>query len=230
MDRTGTVVAFTSSATTWSPATGTGRPTSSSARWAEPSTTLVSVATDGSGPGNGASDEPSVSLEGTQIAFSSDATNLVATDHQPEEDVFGGPRVGRNHPAGVAQGRQPLRPGQRRQLQPILSLDGSQIAFASDATNLRPSDTNDATDVFLRTPLASSTVLVSRSCGGAAGDDQSFAPHITSDTSSGRPEFSFVTDATNLLQDCSDSQAPTTTMSPTCTSGLSPGHRSSTNG
>ncbi|MBW4464004.1 MAG: PD40 domain-containing protein [Pegethrix bostrychoides GSE-TBD4-15B] len=48
-----------------------------------------------------------------------------------------------------------------------ISADGRYIAFASDATNLAPNDTNGETDVFVRDILTGTTVLASVSSSGA---------------------------------------------------------------
>jgi Tol biopolymer transport system component/Ca2+-binding RTX toxin-like protein len=48
---------------------------------------LASRAADGT-PGNGFSYSPSISADGTQIAFTSSATDLVANDHNAAKDVF----------------------------------------------------------------------------------------------------------------------------------------------
>lgn len=48
-----------------------------------------------------------------------------------------------------------------------ISADGRYVAFASDATNLVPNDTNGETDVFVRDILTGTTVLASVSSSGA---------------------------------------------------------------
>jgi Tol biopolymer transport system component len=144
------------------------------------------------------------------VAFASDATNLVAGDDNGHKDVFrrsleyGSPveLVSlRNGSATVA--------GNGDSFSPSASVDGAHIAFASRATNLLgPSDDNDVSDIFLRTPQSKSTALISQSCGNDAADDASTDPHISSNTGSGGAGVSFVTDASNLLQGCSGTPAP----------------------
>ncbi|HEV7536892.1 MAG TPA: hypothetical protein VGP90_14725, partial [Acidimicrobiia bacterium] len=183
---TGAVVAFTSAATNLVVGDGNGK-TDVFVRTlgSSPATTLVSVATGGSAPGDDASDEPSLNGNGTQIAFSSDASDLVAGDTNGKSDVFW-----RDLTANTTQ-RVSLRTGSTTtqgngdSFSPSLSGDGTLIAFASDAKNISSiSDGNDATDVFLRDRTDKSTDLVSR-CNSTVGDQQSFAPHISSDTSAG---------------------------------------------
>jgi Tol biopolymer transport system component len=212
IDRTGTVVAFTSAAGNLVAGDGNGQ-TDVFVRTlgAAPSTTRVSAAAAGSAAGDGASDEPSLSRDGAVVAFSSDAADLVDGDNNDHRDVF----------------RRALAPGSATELvslrsgsatvagngdssSPSLSADGSQVAFASEATNLRSSsaDDNDVSDIYLRVPQAKTTTLVSQSCGGDAAGDASFAPQLSSDTGSGGAGVSFVTEADNLLQGCTGATPP----------------------
>ena len=78
-------------------------------------TRRVSVGSGGA-QANGDSYEPAISADGRYVAFSSDASNLVAGDTNGATDVFVRDRVARRDPAGV--GRSGRRPGQRRQLRP----------------------------------------------------------------------------------------------------------------
>jgi Tol biopolymer transport system component len=183
-----------------------------------PSTELASAARGGPGhpvpigPGGGASDEPSLNGDGTKVAFSSDAGDLVDDDTNGKTDVFW-----RDLEADTTE-LLSLKDGTSTQgdgdsFSPSISGDGLLIAFASDASNLtNVSDDNDSTDVFLRdrtNSLNPDTDLLSR-CSNAVGNDQSFAPRITSDTSPGNSKagVSFVSDADNLLGSCGDDAAP----------------------
>jgi Tol biopolymer transport system component len=56
---------------------------------------------------------------------------------------------------------------------PALSGDGSTVAFASNASNLVPGDTNATWDVFVRNVKAGTTRRVSLGVGGSEGNDQS---------------------------------------------------------
>jgi Tol biopolymer transport system component len=212
IDRTGSVVAFASEATNLAPGDANGQSDVFVRRIGvgPATTTLASAAADGSGPGDGVSDEPSLSRDGSVVAFASDATNLVAGDANGHKDVFR-----RSLADGSATELVSLRNGSSSvagngdSFSPSVSVDGAQIAFASRATNLLgSSDDNDVSDIFLRTPQSKSTALISQSCGNDAADDASFDPHISSDTGSGGAGVSFVTDASNLLQGCSGTPAP----------------------
>ena len=62
--------------------------------------------------------------------------------------------------------------------QPAISSDGRFVAFASDASNLVPGDTNMATDVFVRDRRTGATTRVSVSTAREEGDRTSNAPSI----------------------------------------------------
>jgi Tol biopolymer transport system component len=218
IDDSGLVVAFTSSATNLVAGDTNGatdvfvRTLGPSPLGPTPSTRLVSVATGGS-TGNGASDEPSLSADGTKIGFSSDASDLVANDSGAHTDVFW--RDLTANPAATElvslKSNGTSTQGNGDSFSPSLSRDGDQIAFASNATNLLPSnttDTNDVTQVYVRSRSTKTVEILSQSCSNQIGDGQSFAPHITSTTNTSTAGVVFVTDATNLLQGCSGSPAP----------------------
>ncbi len=62
-----------------------------------------------------------------------------------------------------------------------ISGDGDRIAFASQATNLDASDTENSRDIFVRDRSASDTSLVSASDLGAPGDGNENRPEISAD-------------------------------------------------
>jgi Tol biopolymer transport system component len=64
---------------------------------------------------------------------------------------------------------------------PSLSADGRYLAFASEATNLVPGDTNGFVDVFVRDRVKGTTARVSVSSSGAQGNGFSSAPSISAD-------------------------------------------------
>ena len=216
IDDSGTVVAFTSAATNLVPGDGNGR-TDVFVRTLgqNPSTRLVSVAAGGGGPGNGPSDEASLSANGTQVAFSSDASDLVASDTNGKSDVFLADLTADTVERVSTKDQSKTTQGNGDSFSPSISSDGLLVAFASEATNLTNfSDDNDTTDVFLRdrTNAASpATDLLSR-CGTSAGNDRSYAPRISSDAAAGNAAagVSFVSDASDLLSgnNCKAPSAP----------------------
>ena len=78
---------------------------------------------------------------------------------------------------------------------PAISADGRYIAFVSNATNLVPGDTNNATDVFVRDRLLGTTERASVASTGVQGNGNSYRPV----TISGDGRYvAFQTQASNL--------------------------------
>jgi Tol biopolymer transport system component len=143
-------------------------------------TTRVSVPSAG-GQADATSYSPSISGDGRYVAFSSDATNLVAADTNAREDVFVHDR------AANATTRISLSSGGAQadafSTSPSISGDGRYVAFESRASNLVSSDTNGASDVFLRDRSAAQTTRVSLTPSGAQADRSSFKPSVSGDGS-----------------------------------------------
>ena len=107
---------------------------------------LISVSTDGD-DGIQTSSLPSISADGDRVAFSSLAWDLVADDGDAVVDIFvrdrsEGTTVRVNLPAGVPE-------ADANSYRPVLSADGSTVAFHSDATNLVIGDGAIWRDVFV---------------------------------------------------------------------------------
>jgi Tol biopolymer transport system component len=167
------------------------------------STELVSVNNDGV-PANGGSGAADISADGRFVAFSSFATNLVRRDRNGTRDVFV-----RDRAAGTtvrvsvdSRGREVIG----FSTDPSISDDGRFVAFASDATNLVPGDTNGVNDAFVHDLLTGATERVSVDSAGNQANDASFhgirggttfGPKISGD---GR-FVAFDSIATNLVPD-----------------------------
>lgn len=155
--------------------------------------TRESVATGGA-QANGDSFHPSLSSDGRYVVFESNATNLVSPATAPGVTHI----YRRDRTTGttilVSQSTA-AQPGNGNSFQPVISGDGNVIAFASDATNLVPGDTNNVRDVFVRDVTAATTLRVSVATGGAQADGASRSPSVSSD---GR-FVAFASDATNLV-------------------------------
>lgn len=99
-------------------------------------------------PGNDSSLYVKVSSGGQYAAFYSDASDLVPSDHNGVRDVFlcelasGSLELVSMSAAGIA--------GDDGSFLPVLSSDGSVLAYDSAASNLVPGDTNAVGDVFVR--------------------------------------------------------------------------------
>lgn len=141
-------------------------------------TTRVSVSSSGV-QGNNGSHKATISADGRYVAFSSDATNLVAGDTNVRKDVFvhdlilhTTQRVSLNSAGVESDGHS---------YDPAISADGSKIAFTSGASNLSASDSNGAFDIYLRDRTSSTTSLVSATSSGIAGNADSGMPSISAD-------------------------------------------------
>lgn len=144
-------------------------------------TTLVSVGVGGT-RANDYSDRPSISGDGRYVAFVSHATNLVPGDTNGVSDVFVYDRQARRtvRVSVGADGAQANGDLTWREA-PVISGDGRHVAFASDASNLVPGDTNGNGDLFVRDWRAARTTRVSVSTTGAQSDHYSREAAISHD-------------------------------------------------
>ena len=132
------------------------------------STTLVSVASDGT-QGDDSSWGQAISAGGRYITFSARASNLVPDDINGHQDIFVHDMVtGSTALASIASD------GTQADGDPYyysaISNDGRYIAFSSTATNLVPDDTNGQPDIFVHDMLTGSTTRVSVASDGSQGN------------------------------------------------------------
>ena len=163
----GQVVAFASLATFFAP----GDTNASSDIFvhdrATTTTTRVSVGAGGAQASAG-SFFPALSGNGRFVAFDSIAPNLVAGDTNALSDAFVHDRqTGTTTRVSLTR---TLAQGNGASYFPALNADGRFVAFASDATNLVPGDSNTSPDVFLHdrtgpTPFANGYRLVASDGG-----------------------------------------------------------------
>jgi Tol biopolymer transport system component len=113
-----------------------------------PSTTQVDLNTSGGQPNNVIGAEYSVSDSGRYVAYSSYASDLVATDTNSAEDVF--VYDGVTHMNTLVSVTSVGVQGDGASNFPSISGDGRYIAFVSVATTLVTGDTNHLADVFLK--------------------------------------------------------------------------------
>ncbi|MDY0170820.1 MAG: FG-GAP-like repeat-containing protein, partial [Thermoguttaceae bacterium] len=146
-------------------------------------THLVSINKDGNGSGNGASQGPAISADGTLVAFKSQASNLHTLDTDTNWDIFA-----RNLTAGtthlVSVNADGDGSGNGESESPVISADGSVVAFRSQSSNLHALDTDTNWDIFARNLTAGTTHLVSvNTAGDGSGDGASESPVISADGS-----------------------------------------------
>ncbi len=190
----GNVVAFASEASNLDGGGGVGRPDVFLWHRGGRRLTRISRGLLG-GLADGGSYSPSISADGSVVAFASDAPNLVVGDLNGLTDVF----VWRHDPVTelvslVRVVTRLLGEPKGNSYQPAVSADGTVVAFASDAPNLVADDDNDTIDVFAYDRSTGSTTLVSKGAGGKAADGPSLFPAV-----SGRGErVAFVSMAADL--------------------------------
>ena len=136
-------------------------------------TALVSTAPAGA---------PSISADGSRVAFSSAADNLVPGDTNGRADVFV------RDVAAATTTRVSVLPGGGEiatsgSVDPAISRDGNRVAFVTGAA-IDPQDGNGDGDVYLRDIGAGVTTLISRrGIGAPSGDDSSGEPALDDDGS-----------------------------------------------
>jgi Tol biopolymer transport system component len=148
-------------------------------------TTLVDMGTNTVGSGVSSLMRPGLSDDGRYLAFEAPDGSLVPDDSNKAVDVFA--RDCTLATTELISRRDPGLPSETPNGPSRLSLlslsgQGSFVAFASEADNLAPNDTNGFRDVFVRDLLADSTLLVSADMWGAApGNGMSTDPAISAD-------------------------------------------------
>ena len=130
------------------------------------------------GAGNGPSTTPSISADGSVVAFASTATNLVANTSRHVSDIF--VRSGGGPPQLVSVGFGGVQPD-GASTQPAVSANGLEVAFTSAADNLVAGDDDAASDVFVANVATGAITRVSVSSRGAQANGRSYNPSISAD-------------------------------------------------
>lgn len=166
-------------------------------RAAAQTTSLVSVATGGAqaNADSGSNGQMSISGDGRYIVFASDATNLVPDDTNGKTDIFLRDTVtGTTRRVSVAMNGGNANGSSNA---PVISTDGSYVAFESDATNLVAVDANNAGDIFLWSAATGKSALVSIAYDGAQAKKSCYRPSISAN---GR-YVAFASASSNLAPD-----------------------------
>lgn len=144
---------------------------------------VVRVSTNSAGEElNGDSAGPVISADGNSVAFKSYATDLI-----PGASGLYGNLFVKNLQTGaisLVSADAAGNAGNAESTNPVISADGRYVAFASDASNLVPEDTNGYLDIYVRDLATGSITLVSVGAGGEAGDGSSgdiYGPSISAD-------------------------------------------------
>ena len=164
-------------------------------------TERVSVASDGT-QGNGDSIFAAISSNGRFVAFTSEATNLVAGDTNNKADIFVHDRQ-KDTTERIAEPAEFNTGSGIIIVAPAISPDGGFLGFRSNADDLVPGDTNNSFDTFL---IECDTLMVERtsvSSSEVEGNADSDRPSI----SSNNRYVVFPSIATNLVsQDTNGSE------------------------
>lgn len=134
-----------------------------------------------------------LSYHGRFVAFDSTASNLVSGDTNAVSDVFVRDLV--NNTTRRVSKSSAGGQGDLGSDSPTMSADGWTVGFASYATDLVSTDTNDRRDVFVRDRRARTTRRVSVSSSGVQADNASLTPAISPDGQ----HVAFSSDASNLV-------------------------------
>lgn len=141
-------------------------------------TVRVSISSSG-GQGNGASFFPSISADGARVAFVSDASNIVPSDHNGAPDVFvrdlassTTTRINLSPSGSEATGQigSTDYSGLDGNMTAWISGDGKHVAFSSNASNLIETTSGWPDRVFVRDLDTAVTECVSVSTSGVPGD------------------------------------------------------------
>jgi Tol biopolymer transport system component len=140
--------------------------------------TRVSVDSNGVQSSIGASYSPTLSSDGTRVAFVSTA-RLAAEDTNDVSDVY--IRDLQRGVTSMARAVTGTTPSNAPSYSPQLSADGRYVAFVSKSANLAPRDRNQDSDVFVYEVATRSITLVSATAAGDTANALSSRPAISAD-------------------------------------------------
>ena len=108
---------------------------------------LFAVRDTSGGEPNGDSDDPTISCNGSVVAFGSTASDLMAGDIGGTKDVFMvDAQTGATRRAQATGAGEPNGPS----TSPSLNCEGTSLVFQSGANNMDPGDPNPNTDVYVQ--------------------------------------------------------------------------------
>ncbi|MDS4012184.1 MAG: M10 family metallopeptidase C-terminal domain-containing protein [Defluviicoccus sp.] len=142
---------------------------------------------------NDTSYDPKFSPDGTKVAFASYASNVVPGDTNSTASIFVKDLT--NETVCFVSTNAAGEHGNGFSADPAFSPDGTKVAFRSSASNLVPGDTNENSDIFVKTLAAGAISLVSTAANGTQGNGGSYDPIFSPDGT----KMAFRSDASNLV-------------------------------
>lgn len=131
-------------------------------------------------PGNAGSSEPTVSDDGSLVAFLSDASDLASGDANGTTDVFLFRRsTGTVQRISSAVGGANAGNGASEDAR--IAGEGRYVVFASRASDLVAGDGNGFRDIFLHDRATLTTARIAQPGAGAESDSNSTAPDVSDD-------------------------------------------------
>ena len=132
----------------------------------------------GAAAANGDSVNPSLSEGGQWCVFTSSATNLTGSlDNNGATDIFVR-ELAQNSPITCVSISSTGELGNGDSFSPTISANGRFVAFASQASNLVPGDTNGVDDVFVHDRLLGETRRISEGPSGEQANGVSRFPRV----------------------------------------------------
>jgi Tol biopolymer transport system component len=163
-------------------------------------TTCISVNSDGRPGRLAGSVDPSISGDGSVVAFTSRAPGLVPNDTNGAADILVRDREAHTTErvsvsSSGAQADNQLGSTYAYSEHPSISANGRFVTFESWADNLVPGDTNEGEDIFVHDRLTGRTTQVNVSSAGAQANSTTYSPSI----SAGGRFVAFTSWADNLV-------------------------------
>ncbi|GMV81277.1 MAG: hypothetical protein AMXMBFR7_24610 [Planctomycetota bacterium] len=135
-------------------------------------TFLASINHSGTGGGNGDSQQPILSANGSRVVYYGNSSNLHPLDADTDLDVFVRDiSTGSTYLASINETGTDSANG--HSFWPDISADGSRIAFTSYSDNLHPLDSNGIADMYVRDLSTHTTILASMNLSGTNGGNSS---------------------------------------------------------
>jgi hypothetical protein len=139
--------------------------------------TTIMISIDPKAKKGGGGSKPSISYDGSRIAFYSHTETLVPDDNNGLWDIFLWEKnikpLKRISLTSDHKERNQGNESANRVVAPAISGNGRYIAYATTATNIVPNDNNNFQDVFLYDSNTDSTIMVSNANDGKQGNSDS---------------------------------------------------------